>query len=160
MDIQTTRHQVALPSGGASFIAAQSDMLDKIALLEDVIRKSPECIVPVQHHVNGGMYARTGMIPAGVTFTGAVHTKDHINIVIGDITLLSDDGPIRYTGHHVLPCKAGCKRVATTHADTYWTTVVATSLTDISAIEDEICEDSTILQTRKAGLTFNKPKEA
>ena len=150
----------ALHSANASFSFAQSNMKDKIARLEDVINQSPECIVPVQHNVNGGMYARTGMIPAGVTFTGAVHTKDHINIVIGDITLLSDDGPIRYTGHHVLPCKAGCKRVATTHADTYWTTVVATNLADISAIEDESCEDSTVLQTRKAGLTFNKPKEA
>lgn len=149
----------ALTEVDASFVFASSNMQDKVKRLEDAINQSPACEVPVQHHVHGGMYARTGLIPAGVTFTGAVHTKDHINIVIGDVTVLSDTGPIRYSGHHVLPCKAGSKRVAVTHADTYWTTMIVTNLTNISEIEDEICEDSTVLQTRKAGLTFDK-KEA
>lgn len=143
----------------ASFVFAKSNIKDKVAKLEEAINHSPVCEVPIHHEVNGGMYARTALIPAGVTFTGAVHTKDHINIVIGDITVLSDAGPVRYSGHHVLPCKAGSKRVAVTHADTYWTTMIATSLTNISEIEDEICEDSTVLQTRKAGLTFDKLKE-
>lgn len=118
-----------------------------------------QCEVPIAHEVNGGLYARTAIIPAGVTFTGAVHTKDHINIVIGDITVLGDNGPVRYTGHHVIACKAGSKRVAFTHTTTYWTTMIATQLTDISAIEDEICVDSAVLQTRKAGITHDIKKE-
>lgn len=156
MDIQTTQP----PRQDASFVVAQSDMQDKIKRLEAELAQAPVCNVPIQHDVNGGMYARTALIPAGVTFTGAVHTKDHINIVIGDITVLTHNGPTRYTGHHVLPCQAGSQRVAYTHEATYWTTMVATSLTDISAIEDEICEDSTVLQTRRTGLTFDKQKEA
>ena len=142
-----------------SFVVERSALKPKIERLEDELGAMPQCEVPITHAVNGGLYARTAIIPAGVTFTGAVHTKDHINIVIGDITVLSDDGPIRYTGHHVIACTAGSKRVAYTHTTTYWTTMIATQLTDISAIEDEICEDSSVLQTRKAGITHDTKKE-
>lgn len=142
-----------------TFLVDQSDLKPKIEKLEAEMAKLPQCEVPITHHVNGGMYARTALIPQGLTFTGAVHTKDHINVVIGDITVLGDEGPVRYTGHHIIPCKAGSKRVAFTHAPTYWTTMIATNLTDISEIEDEICVDSSVLQTRKAGLTVSPKKE-
>ena len=142
-----------------SLVIERSPLKPKIDRLEEELGKVPSCEVPITHEVNGGLYARTAIIPAGVTFTGAVHTKDHINIVIGDITVLGDDGPHRYTGHHVIACTAGSKRVAFTHTTTYWTTMIATQLTDISAIEDEICVDSAVLQTRKAGLTHDTLKE-
>lgn len=121
----------------------------KVKRLEDEIQKLPQVVIAPVHHVHGRMYARTGLIPQGTTFTGAVHKKDHINVVCGDITLLSNDGPLRLTGYHVLPTCAGSKRVAYAHADTMWTTLAQTDLADIAEIEDELVEDSGALQTRK-----------
>lgn len=133
----------------ASFLFKASPMKKVVEDFEKLLASMPQRYVKVKHDVNGGVYTRTGLIPAGTTFIGAVHTKDHINIVCGDITILTESGPIRYTGYHVLPAKAGSKRVAYTHADTMWTTVLHTTLTDIRAIEDESVEDSSQLQTRK-----------
>lgn len=122
--------------------------LDKVARLEEELKKFPQTFIEPRHDINGGLYARTGMIPAGTTFTGCTHKKDHINIVCGDVTVMTDDGPLRLTGYHVLPTKAGSKRVAVAHSDTYWTTIVRTDLMDVEAIEDECVENSAQLQTR------------
>ena len=142
-----------------SFLINQSSIKAKVETLEREIARLPQVDIPPQHDVSGGIYARTGFIPAGTTFTGAIHTKDHINVIFGDVSVLGDGETIRLTGYHVITTKAGSKRVAHTHADTYWTTLIATELQDISEIEDEICTDSTTLQTRKNGLTHDKPLE-
>ena len=142
-----------------SFLINQSSMKAKVETLERELLQLHQIDIPPQHDVSGGIYARTGFIPAGTTFTGAIHTKDHINVIFGDVSVLGDGETIRLTGYNVITTKAGSKRVAHTHADTYWTTLIATELQDISAIEDEICTDSTTLQTRKNGLTHDKPLE-
>ena len=136
----------------ASFVVADSGLKEKIHQLEKSLVKLPQVLVPPEHEVFGGMYARTGMIPAGTMFIGVTHTKDHINVVFGDVTVLTENGPVRFTGYQVLPAKAGSKRVAFTHSDTMWTTLVRTDLTDVEAIEDEICEDSSALQTRNGTI--------
>lgn len=132
---------------------------DKIDRLETELNKLDQVTVDLEHYLSGGMYARHGMIPAGTTFTGAVHKKDHLNVLYGDVTMILDDGPFRYTGYHVLTCKAGLKRVAFAHADTFWTTIEKTDLTDVSEIEDELVENSEALQTRKLGITHSKTLE-
>jgi len=132
---------------------------DKVDRLETELNKQDQFEIPLDHHLSGGMYARHGMIPAGTTFMGAVHKKDHLNVLSGDVTILLDDGPFRFTGYHVLTCKAGLKRVAYAHSDTFWTTIEKTDLTDISEIEDELVEGSENLQTRKFGLPYTKPLE-
>jgi hypothetical protein len=132
----------------ASFIGSLQTR-EKVARLEQELEKLPQTFVEPRHDIHGGLYARTGLIPAGTTFTGATHKKDHINVVCGDITVLTDEGPVRLTGYHVLPTQAGSKRVAYAHADTVWTTVVRTDLCDVGEIENECVEDSAALQTRK-----------
>ena len=130
-----------------------SRLSSKVDKLSDAVRQLPQIMVSPKHDIFGGMYARTGLIPAGSTFIGAVHKKDHINIVVGDVTVLTDDGPLRLTGYHVLPTQAGSKRVAHTHADTMWTTIIKTDLTDVEAIEDDVVENSDSLQTRTLKVT-------
>lgn len=136
-----------------SYLPDGSHLSDKVARLESEVGQLPQIMVQPQHEVFGGMYARTGLIPAGATLIGAIHKKDHINIVVGDVTVLTDTGPVRLTGYHVLPTKAGSKRVAHTHADTMWTTIIKTDLTDIEAIEDDVVENSGSLQTRTLKVT-------
>jgi len=116
---------------------------------EEELAALPQLNQKIHHDIFGGLYCRTGCIPANVAFTGQIHKHDHINIVVGDITIVTDTGPTRLTGYNVLPTKAGSKRIAYTHADTYWTTILATDLTNVQAIEDWAVEDSSKLTTRQ-----------
>ena len=121
---------------------------DEIKSFEKQLSSLPQLNQEINHEIFGGIYCRTGCIPAGVSFVGQVHKHDHINIVVGDITIVTDNGPVRLTGYNVLPTKAGSKRVAFTHAQTFWTTIHATDLTDVQSIEDWAVEDSSKLTTR------------
>lgn len=127
-------------------------MRAQVRMLEDrilALPKEQQVFFDTLHDLSGGIYARTIFIPAGTSLTGAVHNKDHINVVVGDITVLTEDGPQRLTGHCVLPTRAGMKRAGIAHADTIWTTLVRTDLTNLEEIEDEITPDSAKLQTRR-----------
>ena len=110
----------------------------------------PQAEIITTHVLSGGMYARTIRIPAGVALTGAVHKTDHINIVQGDITVMTDEGMRRLTGQHVLPTKAGMKRAGFTHSETLWTTICKTDGADIASIENGLVDEPERLQTRKA----------
>jgi len=125
--------------------------------LEAEILKGPQVDLQTRNVVIGRMIARTITIPAGTVLTGATHRKDHFNIVQGDITVSTDAGMVRLTGQHVLPTKAGHRRVGYAHADTEWTTVVQTDLSDIEEIENELVVESERLQTRQQQLTAGGP---
>jgi hypothetical protein len=131
-----------------SNIATRSD----IERLESAILQGPQVDLNTDQIVNGKVAARTIRIPAGTVLTGAVHNKDSVNIVCGDITVTTDNGPQRFIGYHVLPSLAGTKRAGVAHEDTVWTTLWHTELTDQAAIEDEMTDDSTRLQNRQAAL--------
>jgi hypothetical protein len=130
-------------------IAIQNEAVKK---LESEILKLPQVDLRTEHVLSGGVYARTIHIPAGTILTGATHKKDHVNVVIGDIAVTTDDGTKRLTGYHVFASKAGAKRAGVAISDTAWTTICKTDLTDIEAIEDELVEESECLQTRLIAL--------
>lgn len=130
-----------------------------IGRLEALVLQAPQVDLNTQHCLSGGMYARTILIPAGTVLTGATHKTDHVNICMGDITVTTDNGPVRLVGYHVLPTKAGSKRAGIAHADTVWTTICKTDLTDLEAIEDELVEEADRLQTRVAALPHTKFNE-
>ena len=123
--------------------------VEAVRELEVFLLELPQVEMDTTHVVHGGMCARTIMIPAGVVLTGALTNCDNICIVCGDITVTTDEGAKRLTGYNVLPANSGAKRAGVAHADTWWTMVWPTSLTDIQAIEDEMTDESAILQTRR-----------
>lgn len=120
----------------------------EIERLEREVARLPQVDLMTEHVLSGGVYARTIYIPAGTVLTGAVHKKDHVNVVIGDITAWTEEGMKRFTGHHVLKSRAGTKRAGYAHATTIWTTFSHTDQTDIEAIEQELVEEPEKLQTR------------
>lgn len=132
---------------------------DAVTALEREVLALPQTDLRTEHALMGKVYARTITVPAGTVLTGALHKKDHINIVEGDITVTTDEGPRRITGYHVFTVKAGSKRAGFAHSDTKWTTVCHTELTDIEAIEDEMTDDSARLQTRQLALPATKFNE-
>jgi hypothetical protein len=126
---------------------------DKIDQYEAIVGQMPQVDLKTTHAVSGGVYSRTIFIPAGVSLVGATHSKDHINIMFGDITVTTDTGMKRLTGYNVFATKAGMRRVGYAHADTYWTSVIHTTETEISKIEEDITPDSHKLQTRNLRVT-------
>lgn len=129
-----------------------ADYRTQVERLEALAEHLPQVTIPTEHVISGGMYARTIDIPADTYLTGAAHKTDHLCVCMGDIEVLTDEGPQRLTGLHVLATKAGIKRAGYTHGPTRWTTICRTALTDIEAIEDELVEQPERLQTRRTAL--------
>ena len=129
---------------------------EAVKALEEAVLEAPQIDLQTMSLLAGRVNSRTIFIPAGTVITGAKHNKDSVNIVCGDITVTTDNGPLRITGYHVIPSKAGTKRAGFAHADTYWTTCWQTDLTDPVEIEDEMSDESAQLQTRRAFPTQQK----
>lgn len=127
---------------------------EAVRAVEQRLLDMPQVDLSTEQLAHGGIAARTILIPAGVMLTGAETEIDNVCIICGDITVTTDDGPQRLTGFHVLTAEAGFKRAGFAHADTYWTTVWRTDLTDAERIEDEMTREPHLLQTRRGGITY------
>lgn len=123
---------------------------ETVRAVEDVLLSLPQVAIETHSLVHGGMCARTIVIPADTTLTGAQTNMDNICVVSGDITVTTDDGPQRITGFAVLPAKKGAKRVGMTHSETFWTTIWPTDLTDQAEIEAEMTSEADRLGSRRA----------
>lgn len=129
--------------------------IDKIRQFEQAILKLPQVDMQTSHVMHGGMYARTVFIPAGTAVTGTLTNLDNVCVVGGDITVSTDNGMQRLIGYHVLPATKGYKRVGYAHADTYWTTIIKTDAVTVEQAEDEMTDESHILQTRRSNVAFD-----
>jgi len=128
---------------------------ESIDTYENFLDKLPQVDLQTTHTVSGGLYSRTIFIPAGVSLVGATHSKDHINVMIGDISVTTDEGMKRLTGYNVFGTKAGMRRVGFAHTDTYWTSIIRTDETELSKIEADITPDNHKLQTNRLGITLS-----
>lgn len=129
---------------------------DRLKNFEAINLRRPQLDLQTQHHLANGIYARTIFIPKDCALTGAANKHEHLNIYDGDITVWTEAGEQRITGRGLLVGHPGSKRAGFAHADTWWTTIHATSLTDIAEIEAEMTDEANQLQTRQA-LSFNQP---
>jgi hypothetical protein len=123
--------------------------LNNVRRLEHVLLNLPQVDLRPQLLVHGRLAARTIFIPAGTLLTGTLTNCDNVCIACGDITVTTDEGPRRLTGYNVLPAKAGAKRAGIAHADTWWTTIHHTDLTDPTEIENEMTDEADLLQSRR-----------
>lgn len=99
----------------------------------------PQVEIPPRHYFAQGLYAREITIPAGTVLTGKVHAAEHLNIISqGDITVWTEDGMKRLQAPFCLVSRPGTKRVGFAHTDTVWTTIHATTETDLAALEREL----------------------
>lgn len=121
---------------------------DTVREMERALLTLPQVDLSTQHIVHGGLSARTILIPAGTMLTGAQTNCANVCVIHGDITVTTDEGPKHLVGFHVLPANAGAKRAGIAHADTWWTTLHRTDLTDITEIEREMTDEHEMLQTR------------
>lgn len=134
-------------------------LADKVRALEALNLQVPQVDLRTTMFAHAGMGARTIFVPKGTTITGAKTNIANVCIVSGDITVTTEDGPKRMTGFHVLKAGAGFKRAGFAHEDTWWTTIWPTALTDPNEMEDEMTDESEMLQTRREGIVYEKPME-
>lgn len=119
------------------------DMRARVEALETQIEKMPQAECPVRHIFAPGIYAREMTIPAGVVLTGAVHRTEHLNIVSkGRITVSTDDGMKEVRAPYTFVSKPGTKRVGYAHEETVWTTIHATTTTDLDELVEELTEST------------------
>lgn len=121
---------------------------ERVRELEAEMLKQPQMLLDTSMIAHGRMAARTIFIPAGTLLTGVEINHPNICVVSGDITVTTDKGPQRLTGFHVLPASAGFKRAGMAHADTWWTCLWHTDLTDPVEIENDMSPEAEKLQTR------------
>lgn len=118
---------------------------DKVHLIEDEMHKLPQVECPVRHYFSQGVYAREITIPAGTLLTGKIHKFCQLNILSsGDMTVVTDEGPIRVQAPFTIVSPPGTKRIAYAHTECVWTTIHGTDLTDLVEIEAHfIAQDET-----------------
>lgn len=125
---------------------------DAVRDLEAVLLLLPQTHIDTTTLTHGQVSARAMLVPKGQLLTGAQTNFDNVCIVIGDITVTTDEGARRLTGFHMLPANRGSKRVGETHAPTLWITCHHTTLTEQRAIEDEMTTESSTLNSRHCAL--------
>ncbi len=103
---------------------------------EEQMLQLPQVEIQTRHYFIPGAYAREITIPKGTLLTGHIHRLPQINIVSkGEITVLTDDGPLRVVAPATIVSPAGCKRIGWAHEETVWTTILVVEETDIEEIE-------------------------
>ena len=140
--------------------AARETMLEYVNRLERESMKYAQVECPLWHHFAPGLYARQMFIPKGVVLTGAVHRTEHLCVVSGAIHVTTDEGVVCIEGaQHIFVSKPGSRRAGFTLEDTWWTTVHATTETDLERLVAELTESTAqelLGGAKNAQLTHNK----
>jgi hypothetical protein len=126
--------------------------IDLVSRAEAWAATQPQIEIATHHVLHAGLYARTIMIPAGTTLTGALVEIATTLIVCGDCTVALGDGHTeRLTGYHVLPASGRRKQAFRAHADTYLTMTFATSAKTVREAEDQFTAEAHKLMSRQPG---------
>lgn len=119
------------------------DVRGKIERLEGMMKQFEGVPIEPRHYFANGLYAREIFIPKGTLLTGKIHKHEHLNIISqGEISVLTEAGPQRIKAPFTIVSLPGTKRVGYAHEDTVWTTIHATTETDIEKIEAELIAES------------------
>jgi len=125
------------------------ELRHKIAYIETSMRSLPNALIgdspeylavcPLKHTFVDSAYVREIFLPKGMVFVTKIHKKTHPYFLLkGDVSVLTEEGPIRLKAPLSGVTKAGTKRVIYTHEDTVWITVHVTNETDLGKIEEEV----------------------
>jgi hypothetical protein len=116
---------------------------ETILELERAILAQPQTVLPVKHHFSPGIYARELFIPAGTVLTGKIHKHAHLCMISqGAISVLTEHGVQLLRAPCTFLSTPGVKRAGYAHEDTVFTTIHATTETDIEKIEQMVTADS------------------
>jgi len=119
------------------------DMRNKVNQLEQMVEQLPQIECPVRNIFAPNIYAREMTIPAGVVLTGAVHKTCHLSILSkGQVRVVSDEGVIELAAPATLISQPGAKRAIFAISEAVWTTIHATTETDVDKLVAELTEST------------------
>lgn len=144
----TTQGRIPAMSRGA---------LARVRSFEEALRNqirdgaADEVVLPTQHVLHGGMYARTICLPAGHALAGVQIRVPTILIVHGyaDVNLGATGKTLR--GYHVLAGSAGRAQAIYALEDTYLTMLFPTSATSVEEAEEQFTAEAHRLASRQPG---------
>ena len=126
----------------------------EILRAEAAMKTLPQISIDTEHHFAEGLTARVAFLPKDTIVTGHIHLHDHIVVVVGDVTVATDDGSNRYTGTHTFVGKAGNKRAVHVHEDTTWVAINA-----CTATTPEEAEAQNVVKTQEEYLLAQETKK-
>jgi hypothetical protein len=119
------------------------DMRNKVNQLEQMVEQLPQIECPIRNIFAPNIYAREMTIPAGVVLTGAVHKTCHLSILSkGQVRVVSDEGVIELAAPATLISQPGAKRAIFAISEAVWTTIHATTETDVDKLVVELTEST------------------
>lgn len=113
---------------------------DTVLALQTEITQLPQVKLATAHLFCDGMYARTILIPKGVSLAGAQHRRAHIFIIVsGEISIMTNKAWAKFKAPWILESLPGTKRIGYAHEDTIVTTVHRTNASTVAEAEKELC---------------------
>lgn len=119
-------------------------LLDKMFEFEDALARLPQSIHHSEqdfatHEFADGLYIRAFNGIKGMIAVSKLHKTNHpYFVMVGDCSVLTDEGTVRIKAPYFGITKAGTKRILYFHEHTVWITVHATEETDLKKIEDVV----------------------
>lgn len=122
-------------------ISEKSSVLEKVRMLEEESKKQDQVDVPSHYIQGGGVGVKTILLKARTTATGGMHRFESMTIIhSGDILVITDGAPIRYTvvdSPVIFVAPAGSKRAVYAIKDTYWSSLMPTTAQTVEDVEEE-----------------------
>lgn len=125
---------------------------DRRAQVEELTKRmleQPQTEIRTQHLLHAGVYARTITLPAGNLLTSVLIKIPTVVVLNGDVTVSTNDQPLRFTGYNVLPGSASRKLAYLSHTDTQITMLFPSSASSVEEAEAEFTDETEQLGSRR-----------
>jgi len=124
-----------------------------------------EKVNTLEHSFADGMYIRKIVMPKGQLIISKIHKQKHpFFILSGDVSVMTENGVVRYNEPFNGITEAGTQRILYTHEETTWITVNRTEETDVETIvntlttkdfnDPELSQETINELTRKEPITL------
>lgn len=119
--------------------------MDRLEAIEADMLRYEQAVIPVEHVLLPGLYARIITIPEDCRLIGKIQVSEHLNVLLeGDITFMVGGVVQRIQAGWQGVIPGGTKKIGYTHSRTRWMTVHPnpTNETDTAKLERLIVVDS------------------
>lgn len=133
-------HSLALP------------LRERVHRLASVMREIEQLKIDVRHDFAAGLYARSGVLPAGSVIVGVEHKRSHFVALLSGRMVLVDAAGIEgevIEGPLFWKAQAGSQRAIHALTECWIVTFHATTAEDVAAAEDDLVVSPQDLQTRR-----------
>ena len=135
--------EITLDYNQAYAVSDAAAIRQKVLHLEKLIQQQDQVDCPVTHHFAPNIYAREMFIPAGTVLTGAVHKTAHLSMLVkGKVRVITDNEAVDLTAPATVLSGVGAKRAIYAYEDAIWTTIHATTETDVDKLVEELTEST------------------